>query len=746
MKIILSLLFLAASLTVPGVPQQEPVQDPPPSEVQRLQAHYRAVIAELSATDVSGLDQPTLTERRRTIAALSEYCERGDFGRRQDKPGGRTNLFLDQVGRPCAVAYLLQEWGEDELVGRVANTYNEAFVAELAEDAELGAWLEQVGLTLAEAARIQGPGIGRGGGPGFEGPPVEVMQPRAPAPGPSSPWSAPGSGAPASGPASPSTPAGPAPNGAAPATSPTAPMTPSPVTALDLSTHWWTWWEFNKLTWIIPERAGAFRSSAPVQDGRTFSGQNDALRREWLPVIQEQLDDGNGRVRAAAIVAYARVAGEQAVDAALELLGDPQEDVRRAAILALGATGSERAVHALLRIAHTGAYEERGRIMPDARPLAVIALGLARERGGAEGIERMLPLEEDKSDRIQEASAMHPFLADSGALTPWIRTASGIFDGTKPARKVDDPLERGIEALRFQEPEEVLAALLHATSSRQVEVRRSSALTLGEIEHEGVIGPLRTAFEMEREPLTRGFLLLAIANQGGTEARDFLARTMKTGPKVARPWCALALGVLARADDDDEARRVLMTAYSKERNRDARGAYLLAFGVARDPKAADLLRWELRESKSALDRSFAALSLGLIGGLESNGSSAGALREALEEETTPFTRSSIAQALGYLGEPVDARLLVDELRDANHPIIQVQLAAAAGFHGSVAVGEELVSLLKEEGSSATARASALQALGMLLDSERPFLLAALSSKANFSVFPTWLDQPLQSTL
>ena len=79
-------------------------------------------------------------------------------------------------------------------------------------------------------------------------------------------------------------------------------------------------------------------------------------------------------------------------------------------------------------------------------------------------------------------------------------------------------MERGIEALRFQEPQEVLASLLHAAGSRHVDVRRSSALTLGEVRHEGVLAPLQTAFEMEREPLTRGFLLLAIARQGGPQA------------------------------------------------------------------------------------------------------------------------------------------------------------------------------------------------------------------------------------
>ena len=113
-----------------------------------------------------------------------------------------------------------------------------------------------------------------------------------------------------------------------------------------------------------------------------------------------------------------------------------------------------------------------------------------------------------------------------------------------PPRRIEDRFERGIEALRFQQPGEVLAALLRAAGSRHVEVRRSAALTLGELDHEGALAPLLTAFELEREPLARGFLLTAIASQGGTKARDFLVRTLERGPSGTRPWCALALGLL----------------------------------------------------------------------------------------------------------------------------------------------------------------------------------------------------------
>jgi hypothetical protein len=57
-------------------------------------------------------------------------------------------------GTPCAVAHLLREDGREDLVGRIAGRDNTVRIESL-DDGPLLDWLEENGLTQAEAARIQ---------------------------------------------------------------------------------------------------------------------------------------------------------------------------------------------------------------------------------------------------------------------------------------------------------------------------------------------------------------------------------------------------------------------------------------------------------------------------------------------------------------------------------------------------------------------------------------------------------------
>ena len=53
------------------------------------------------------------------------------------------------------MAYLIHRSGRSDIVDRVEATRNNAYIAELADDPALIAWLDSSGLTVAEAARIQ---------------------------------------------------------------------------------------------------------------------------------------------------------------------------------------------------------------------------------------------------------------------------------------------------------------------------------------------------------------------------------------------------------------------------------------------------------------------------------------------------------------------------------------------------------------------------------------------------------------
>lgn len=158
------LVLPAAGLLAGGLALPHPSRDIPATahesparrlEVARLRAHFDSVDAELRAAPVLQSTAGRRASRATLIGWLREYREAGQFPRNDRFPQVAMPFFRDSHGTLCAMAYLIARSGRGDIVDRVALTRNNAFIAELADDAELRAWLDSVGLSVAEAARIQ---------------------------------------------------------------------------------------------------------------------------------------------------------------------------------------------------------------------------------------------------------------------------------------------------------------------------------------------------------------------------------------------------------------------------------------------------------------------------------------------------------------------------------------------------------------------------------------------------------------
>ena len=136
-------------------PLLAPRATPAARERARLRAHFREVLDELRARDVTGLGASQRATRGALIGVLARYAAAGVFPRNLEFPGRRVPHFVDAAGTPCAMAHLIAVSGHGELVARISGAANYAFIRELADDAELQAWLAWAGLSVAEAARIQ---------------------------------------------------------------------------------------------------------------------------------------------------------------------------------------------------------------------------------------------------------------------------------------------------------------------------------------------------------------------------------------------------------------------------------------------------------------------------------------------------------------------------------------------------------------------------------------------------------------
>jgi HEAT repeat protein len=686
----------------------------PESEVRLLQAHYAGAERELRARDVSALSPEQREVRERLLDDFRAYRERGEFGRNLEDPESRIPSFVDDGGRPCAVANLMLATGERALVEEIAASRNHAWVAELASDRELGRWLERCGFTVEEAARIQGPmgnDIARTFSPGA-GP----LGRRLPSQGRTAGVAT--IEAPRAAPNGPSTPAGARATGAAPRG---ASFTPGE------GEDWWTWWEMNRSEFLRPNpfREGDAPRTGDEIAGPLPEGVLEEHRRALIPLLVGCLGDAEPGVRSAAAVALGKVAGREAVPYLRQALGDRDRSVRDAAILGLGASGAGEAVPTLAEIAQGGG-EHASRGSRDAgRFLAFLALGAGRRSGldprTDATVAAFLRSAEGADEPTEEGALLYHALAPSADLLPF--ALSFATDRRRPPSLRC----RAIESLRSADDPETLATLLRLLNGPNPDLRRSAALALGSFRHPLALQPLQTAFELEREPLARAFLLLAIGRQGGSAAKEFLVHTLRTGPSPLRHWCALALGIAAREDGDREARLAIRAAARSEKNRDVLPAYFVASGIARDPEVADTLRQALSTSSDPRVRMTAAVSLAMTG----HPGAREALLARLDKDPCPWTRAAIAQALGLVSDLRDVGTLLrlaGDFRDATH---RATAAYALGFHGTMAAIEGLAGIVRSKATAPQGRSAAVAALGISLG--RPAGRTPVTEGTNYTV-------------
>jgi len=503
------------------------------------------------------------------------------------------------------------------------------------------------------------------------------------------------------------------------------------------SQGWDAWWHWHRNEILLPEHR------PPVDP-------QDRARSQLSSLLIAQSQSTDATVRAAAVRALGRVAGDAAVPHLLARLRDPRLEVREDAILALGTTGRASAVHALLHIARYGSMPGKGRnrqpISSQSRTLAVIALGLSRRYGSRLNLDRVvrdLPvqIENLKTNPAQHqhrdlalARLLYTTLVESGEMQ---RLSRQLAD----AKQVSLDLRcRALESLGRARDNASLAVLIRGVRGTKLDARRSAALALGSFRHPEAMPAMVIAHSQEHEHLTRGFLLVSIGRQGGDEARGFLLRSIRTGPKTLRPWAALGLGLFARQHTGDDADLpdadvvdALRRAYRDEKSRHARGAHLIALGMARDTGSVHEFDKNLNDARTAITRIAAAEALALLG----RDFARTRILTSLAIKPDHATRAALAEVLGYIGQPRDSRVLVSLLAQAT-PTEMSRLGRGLGVLASPESHAPLRGIIADRNRRAIVRATAIEALALMFSEHRGLNLAELAQNANFLMFSGWL--------
>lgn len=498
------------------------------------------------------------------------------------------------------------------------------------------------------------------------------------------------------------------------------------------------------MEFLRPNRLGLWGLPATGDDPESLlDARSGVARRSLGPVLVGALSDPDAEIRSAAAIALSRVARGEAVEPLLRLLSDPNAEVREHAILALGASGAAEGVLPLLAIARDGTpvAGSKQRVSPYASPLAIVALALGR-RGGfdprVDGEVARIARERSTADReaVATAALIYQTLAPCAEIG---RLALEMADDVSLSPSVRC---RAAECLRQSSDSGAPARLERFLSGPRLDLRRSAALALGSVRDPEALPSLFAAFELEPEPLTRGFILISIGRQGGEKASDRLMRALKDGDTGMRKWGALALGILARSEGDPAIAKAIREASTREKSREATAAYWIAAGLARDELSRPAIRDGLAHASDPRQRMYAATALALLGGE----ASITALRARLDPEDSPVVQASIAAALGYLGRREDAPALMSALQRLREPGLQGLAATALSFHGSVEAFMALSELARGDSGPSVRRAAAIEGLGMMLGDSPPLLFAEVSRQANYTVFNEWVKGLFQVTL
>lgn len=589
------------------------------------------------------------------------------------------------------------------------------------------------------------PGGGGGRRPGPAGPSGPTTGgpagPSAPGPSaPAGPTTAGGSGGPGG-----ATTGGPgAPSGSAPR----AGMTRRGLVLEDDAATWNHWWEFNKNPFLGRTRAdGAsvvtgsddfyLGSSRRTDAIDSLQPTDEQVIRDVLPALRRALEGTDQRdIATGCMVALAKV-GRDHPEFRLHDLFAPRlqradQEVRETAALAfgIGAHGDPASLPlliALLADDDVGRKARGGAVDDRTRAFAAYAIGLVAR--GAEASEV----------KERAFAALRGFVADKalvsrdvkvaavtaiGLLSPSPRDYRGVQLRTQATALLSDYLERDLGAgeewvqahcptalarlaadgERAAVKERFAKLLLQRTQSlrRGNPTLQSCALALGQTVRGGdadrrdaeLCGVLLDVSRDHPDAMTRNFALIALGRIGGSANRTALLREFATASKAQRkPWCAIALGVLAWND------RHRTSPHGATPGGDATIVATLtsALAEAKEPGLVGAL----------------AVACGLAGAVDAGDELLDRLRSGANDDTMA---GYLCIGLALIGE----RRAVPDLRDvASHslrrPTLLTQAAVALGCLGDRSAAEQLVAHMVDRQSNLATMAACATALGRIGD-------------------------------
>jgi hypothetical protein len=321
-------------------------------------------------------------------------------------------------------------------------------------------------------------------------------------------------------------------------------------------------------------------------------------------------------------------------------------------------------------------------------------------------------------------------------------------------------LARGAPAEFRQAALDELVLRARVATKEPAEVRCGSAIGLG-LFADGVDEErdARAVAELARLAKDDDALVarLALVALGQAAGRDALGRSRAASQALTalnselararsgrRAWAALALSVLGhqrlevRGVLGREVVDALASALARTRDPGEATPLVLALGILRDDRAAEVVLQSFERIRDDRFRSAATLTLGLLGVQGGRGAAQAWLgaRESTEES------EEVAIGLRLLGDAGLLPSLLERLASTTAPAAKAKRVSALGKLGDRRAKEPLLALLTDPSEDRLVRAAAARALADLVDPDPHRLAAAFATDVNYSLLTWTLESPL----
>ena len=556
---------------------------------------------------------------------------------------------------------------------------------------------------------------------------------------------------------------------------------------------WQYWWEHNKASYLLIKQT--LRFNAPVIGSDEFYMSRTKGQRGYvaarpsdqdidttiIPALQKALAVATNRdIVSSCLVALAKIGRDNETIQLLPLfrsyLTSPDQEVRETAAIAIGITQRPAATKTLIDLAldtQAGrAMTGRSRVDLRTRAFAVYGMGLIAHAGKRAGI------------RLQVSRAANKILSDTTIVDRNVKVAAvnalgllgstasdspGIRAVTRSAIDMliafyDEDERIGRDVVRAHVPtaiarligrnasplalkqKQLYATELRVGAERSELIVRSAALALGQLAlppgHHKADAPSSAAlhryFKAGKDSQARYFCLIALAQIGGIENRNFLLKVLQQGKReLERPWAAIALGCLAhRARSSKNPLPIapiggaMHAAFRATRTPYARGALAIGLGLCGYEKAApDLIKHLTSHAHQDEMTGYICVGLALMG----HESALDPIIDVLDKSVRRPHRMRMASiALGKLGDRrLSQRLL--RMLSTNDPSL-AKVAAVASALSQIGDRASIAPLCRTLGNQeipAISRAFAAVALGGIADKELESWNSKIAQNMNY---------------